>query len=79
MSIEKKSLISTLRTTKKANAVKDDISGVVTTSPAQKLPNVRQANVKQANVKQANVKQANVKQANVKQANVKQAVMKGGL
>jgi len=38
MTIEKKSLISTLKTTKKANAVKDDISGATTVSPAQKLP-----------------------------------------
>jgi hypothetical protein len=38
MSIEKKSLISTLKTTKKANAVKDDITGAVTVSAAQKLP-----------------------------------------
>jgi uncharacterized protein YjbI with pentapeptide repeats len=87
MSIEKKSLISTLKTTKKANAVKDDISGAASTSPAQKLANFKHANVKQANFKHANVKQANVKQANfkhanmkqanVKQANVKQAVTKG--
>jgi hypothetical protein len=41
MSIEKKSLISTLKTTKKANAAKDDISGAASTSPAQKSPSVR--------------------------------------
>ena len=58
MSIQKKSLISTLKTTKKANIAKDDF-GV---SPAAVSPGIRQANVKQANVKQANVKQANVKQ-----------------
>ena len=38
MSIEKKSLISTLKTTKKANVVKDDISGGATMSPTQKSP-----------------------------------------
>jgi uncharacterized protein YjbI with pentapeptide repeats len=76
MSIEKKSLISTLKTTKKANAVKDDISGAATTSPAQKMPNVKHANVKHANVKHANVKHANLKHANVKHANVKHAVVK---
>jgi uncharacterized protein YjbI with pentapeptide repeats len=76
MSIEKNSLISTLKTTKKANAVKDDISGAATTSPAQKMPNVKHANVKHANVKHANVKHANVKHANVKHANVKHANVK---
>jgi uncharacterized protein YjbI with pentapeptide repeats len=72
MSIEKKSLISTLRTTKKANIVKDELGE----NPASASQAVKQANVKQANVKQANVKQANVKQANVKQANVKQATVR---
>jgi hypothetical protein len=38
MSIEKKSLISTLKTTKKANAVKDDLTGGATVSPTQKMP-----------------------------------------
>jgi hypothetical protein len=38
MSIEKKSLISTLKTTKKANAAKDDITGsAATVSAGQKL------------------------------------------
>jgi len=38
MSIEKKSLISTLKTTKKANAVKDDITGsAATVSAGQKI------------------------------------------
>ena len=71
MSIEKKSLISTLKTTKKANAVKDDISGAATTSPAQKLPNIKHANVKHPNVKHANVKHPNVKHPNVKHPVVK--------
>jgi hypothetical protein len=35
MSIEKKSLISTLKTTKKANAVKDDIASAATLNPTQ--------------------------------------------
>jgi len=38
MTIEKKSLISTLKTTKKANAVKEDISGAASLSPSQKMP-----------------------------------------
>lgn len=38
MSIEKKSLISTLKTTKKANLVKEDVTSGATVSPTQKLP-----------------------------------------
>jgi uncharacterized protein YjbJ (UPF0337 family) len=38
MSIEKKSLISTLKTTKKANVAKEDLSGIGTTSAAVKSP-----------------------------------------
>jgi hypothetical protein len=38
MAIEKKSLISTLKTTKKANAVKDDLTGGAKVSPTQKMP-----------------------------------------
>jgi len=45
MSIEKKSLISTLKTTKKANVVKDDISGGATMSPTQKSPTSRRLSV----------------------------------
>jgi len=41
MSIEKKSLIKTLKTTKKANAVKDGLAGGAKVSPAQKLPQRR--------------------------------------
>jgi hypothetical protein len=48
MSIEKKSLISTLKTTKKANAVKDDITGAATVSPTQKSPAIIKAGVKNA-------------------------------
>jgi len=47
MSIEKKSLINTLKTTKKANAVKDDITGGATMSPTQKSPVVVRAAAKQ--------------------------------
>jgi hypothetical protein len=36
MTIEKKSLISTLKTTKKANAVKEDILGAAAVSGGQK-------------------------------------------
>ncbi|HTZ98990.1 MAG TPA: hypothetical protein VMB02_01585 [Candidatus Aquilonibacter sp.] len=38
MTIEKKSLISTLKTTKKANAVKEDVSGGASVSTGQKMP-----------------------------------------
>jgi hypothetical protein len=38
MTIEKKSLISTLKTTKKANAVKEDVSGAASVSASQKMP-----------------------------------------
>lgn len=41
MSIEKKSLIRKLKTTKKANVVKDDIASTATKSPAQKSPGTR--------------------------------------
>jgi hypothetical protein len=41
MTIEKKSLISTIKTAKKANAVKEDLSGAATVSSAQKLPTSR--------------------------------------
>lgn len=37
MTIEKKSLISALKTTMKANAVKEDISGNATTSTSDKM------------------------------------------
>lgn len=43
MTIEKKSLISTLKTAKKANVAKDDLTGAATVSPAQKLPIVKAA------------------------------------
>ncbi len=46
MSIEKKSLISTLKTTKKANAVKDDLAGGTTVSPTQKMPLVLKPTVR---------------------------------
>jgi hypothetical protein len=52
MTIEKKSLISALKTTKKANAVKEDISGnSTTTSPAQKMPNVKKLTIRSTSVK----------------------------
>ena len=41
MSIEKKSLISTLKTTKKANVAKDELDSTVTVSPTTKSPTVR--------------------------------------
>jgi len=54
MSIEKKSLISTLKTTRKANAAKEDISGSATTvSPAQLLPIKKLAIKKQPSTKKA--------------------------
>jgi hypothetical protein len=42
MTIEKKSLISTLKTTKKANAAKDDVSGAATMSPTHKAASSKQ-------------------------------------
>jgi hypothetical protein len=61
MTIEKKSLISTLKTAKKANAVKDDISGAATVSPSQKSLSIRKTGVKNALVKKTGVKNALVK------------------
>ncbi|HTR48147.1 MAG TPA: hypothetical protein VMM16_12250 [Verrucomicrobiae bacterium] len=74
MSIEKKSLISTLKTTRKANAVKEDISGSATTvSPAQKLLPIKKLAIKKA----ASTKRAVSKQAPVSKAF--KPVTKGGL
>ena len=53
MSIEKKSLISTLKTTKKANVVKDDITGGATMSPTQKSPVLRKSAKHQATSRKA--------------------------
>jgi hypothetical protein len=68
MAIEKKSLINTLKTTKKANIVKGEAA---TTSPAVMSPNVKHPNVKHPNVKHPNVKHPNVKHPNVKHPVVK--------
>jgi hypothetical protein len=68
MAIEKKSLISTLKTTKKANIVKGEAA---TTSPAVMSPNIKHPNVKHPNVKHPNVKHPNVKHPNVKHPVVK--------
>ena len=72
MSIEKKSLISTLKTTKKANAAKDDISGAATTSPAQKLANVKHPNVKHPNV-EASERKASEREAPEREAPEREA------
>jgi hypothetical protein len=56
MTIEKKSLISTLKTTKKANAVKDDISGTTTVSPSQKSLVVRKAGSKHSTGRKTAIK-----------------------
>jgi hypothetical protein len=71
MSIEKKSLISTLKTTKKANAVKDDISGGATVSPAQKLPVVRALNVKKPALKKPALKKPALKKPALKKPALK--------
>ena len=62
MSIQKKSLISTLRTTKKANIAKDDFG----MSPATASPVIKQGVTKQLVIKQSVVKQSVVKQAVLK-------------
>ena len=46
MTIEKKSLISALKTTKKANAVKEDIAGNATTSASEKMPGFKSPGIK---------------------------------
>lgn len=77
MSIEKKSLISTLKTTKKANIAKEDfgMSGA-SVSPAVKQAVVRNAATKQAVVRNATARQAITKQATMRQATTRQAVAK---
>jgi hypothetical protein len=56
MSIEKKSLISTLKTTKKANAVKEDISGAATVSGTQKLARPLKYGTKHSTAKKTAIK-----------------------
>jgi hypothetical protein len=51
MTIEKKSLISALKTTMKANAVKEDISGNATTSTSEKMPGFKSPGIKGAGAK----------------------------
>ena len=51
MTIEKKSLISNLKATKKANAVKEDISGAATVSAAQKLPTSRKLSTRKLSIR----------------------------
>lgn len=66
MSIEKKSLISTLKTTKKANIAKDSFD-TATVSPVAKAP-IRKAPVNKAPVNKALVNKAPVNKALVKKA-----------
>lgn len=56
MSIEKKSLISTLKTTKKANVAKDEIDSATTASPTVKSPSIRLAASKKASAKALTVR-----------------------
>jgi hypothetical protein len=62
MSIEKKSLISTLKTTKKANVAKDELgNNPASASQATKSPALRYAAAKKAAVKFNAAKKAAVK------------------
>ena len=72
MSIEKKSLISTLKTTKKANIAKDDFGA----SPATVSASVRQPIVKNATVRNATVRNATVRNATVRNATVRNATVR---
>jgi hypothetical protein len=73
MSIEKKSLISTLKTTKKANIAKDDFS----VSPAT-VSAVQKAAVQKAAVQKSAVQKSAVQKSAVQKAAVqKSAVRKG--
>jgi hypothetical protein len=78
MSIEKKSLISTLKTTKKANIAKDDFSvSPATVNPVAKHAVAKHAVAKHAVVKHAVAKNAVAKNAVAKSAVAKNAVRKG--
>jgi hypothetical protein len=75
MSIEKKSLISTLKTTKKANIAKDDFSvSPATVSAVHKAP-VQKAAVQKAAVQKAAVQKAAVQKAAVQKAAVQKAAV----
>jgi hypothetical protein len=78
MSIEKKSLISTLKTTKKANIVKEDFSfSGATASPIVKNATHRHAVVKAGTTRNAISKAATTRNAARKHATVRNLVKKG--
>jgi hypothetical protein len=62
MTIEKKSLISTLKTARKANVVKEDLSGAASVSPAQKMPVVKAPAIKRPALKSPSAKKLALKQ-----------------
>jgi hypothetical protein len=69
MSIEKKSLISTLRTTKKANVAKDELGdNPASASQATKSPAIKYAAAKKAATKYAAAKKAATKYTAAKKA-----------
>jgi uncharacterized protein YjbI with pentapeptide repeats len=72
MSIQKKSLISTLKTAKKANIAKDDFSA----SPAGVSPSVKHGTVRNATVRNATVRNATVRNATVRNATVRNATVR---
>ncbi len=77
MSIQKKSLISTLKSAKKASVAREDFSGVAATmSPVAKHAVAKHAVAKHAVAKQAVAKQAVAKQAVAKQAVSKHTAVK---
>jgi hypothetical protein len=78
MSIEKKSLISTLKTTKKANIAKDDFSvSPATVNPVAKHAVSKHA-VSKAAVSKAAVSKAAVSKAAVSKAAVSKAAVRKG-
>jgi uncharacterized protein YjbI with pentapeptide repeats len=68
MSIEKKSLISTLKTTKKAN--------VASTASGEGFVKSESINPKRATMKRATLKRATLKRATMKRATLKRATLK---
>jgi hypothetical protein len=81
MSIQKKSLISSLQSAKKANVVKEDLGAhAATVSPATKSPVranlVRKATAKNSLVRKGAAKTSLVKKAAIKNSLVKKAASK---
>jgi hypothetical protein len=78
MTIEKKSLISALKTTMKANAVKEDTTGNATmTSPAQVLPGLKSPGLKGPGLKGPGLKGPGLKGPGLKGPGLKGPGAKG--